>query len=236
MHSLLKSQLQLLRYVLLVVLLCVGISACNLSNKSPTKSTVEDSDTQAFEPINETAQPSLPFLTENSPDSINQSVETETSFPIEIGESLNDLFWKMKQQGNHISGCYNFELFQYNEYYVLAESGAKNHVITDEIKGYAVFSGDHEMLERKGTLRWMIDLNDPTKLIGHSFDYVQAVYGPYHFDSASGAFIPGYITSKGYIIDLYLDHNNSVVSIRVTDFTREDKVVIQSRDDSPIDD
>lgn len=163
------------------------------------------------------------FLQEEaaSPASTSLSAEDAVSgFDYQIGDSMEALFQALREQNNKIfcGRPYAVALFKNGGGYVVAGAFCGG----DEITGYAVFSEDHTLMEVHGFVR-MIEIEDPSSLIGMTYEEVEERYGQYHIDAGSGRFIPCYITSAGEILRLWLWEE--IYQIDVFDHSSEPTVI-----------
>ena len=149
-------------------------------------------------------------------------VDTAPEFDYQIGDSMEALFQALREQDNKIfcGKPYAVALFKDGAYYVIAGAFSGG----DKITGYAVFSEDHTLTEIRGFVR-MIEIEDPSSLVGMTYEEVEEQYGQYHIDAGSGRFIPCYITSTGEILRLWIWEE--IYQIDVFDHSSEPTVITE---------
>ena len=98
-----------------------------------------------------------------------------------LGSSFEELRASVKEDQTAIVMGWNFLLYVKEGCYVLSGSFQKG----DIIRGYAVFSEGHEMLQKRGYVP-MVDLEDPSKLLGMTKEEMTKSFGQYQDDVGSG--------------------------------------------------
>ena len=105
-------------------------------------------------------------------------------------------------------------LFREKKHYVMAYAYGENEKIT----GYARFFEDHSMDIVAGYKVPLIELDEPTGLLGMKPDAVKAAWGEPCFETVvNGTSCPGYLTFSGYVVVLHPNTESAVVEIELYD-------------------